>query len=349
MKTQTQAILMISAVIAMLTACTKKTPPVSGNTEVVYVKVSNLIETKANMPIQCSGILTSKRMVKLSFKTGGIIASINVNEGAYVQKGQVLASLNMTEIASKVSQARLAFEKAERDLKRVKNLYRDTVATLEQLQDATSAYEVALESKNIAEFNLRYSSITAPANGRIIARLSEEDELVGPGSPILVFTENGNDEWVVKAGISDKDIIRAKKGDHAEVELDAFPGRKFPAHISQVSEAADPLSGTFEIEITVNPGNERFVNGLVAKVSVESTNTQVVTLVPPDALMETDGRKGYVYVVKGADKTARRVPVTIAYLEKNNVAIIEPVNKIGQVIVKGASYLEDGTKVNVVR
>jgi RND family efflux transporter MFP subunit len=340
---------MISAAIVMFAACTKKKPTTSDNTEAVCVKVSSLVETRANVPIQCSGILSSKRMVKLSFKTGGIIAGINVKEGSVVRKGQVLASLDMTEIASQVSQARLAFEKAERDLDRVKNLYKDTVATLEQLQDATSAYEVASENKNIAEFNLRYSSIIAPANGRIIAKLSEEDELVSPGTPVLVFTENGDDEWVVKAGISDKDIIRVKNGDQAEVELDAFPGRTFPAYISQVSEAADPASGTFEIEVTVKPCTERFVNGLVAKVQVESINAQVITLVPPDALTEADGRKGYVYVVKPADTTARRVPVTIAYLENNNVAIIESVNKLGQVIVKGASYLEDGTKVNIVR
>lgn len=346
---KTQSILMISAAIVMFAACTKKKPAASANTEAVCVKVSNLVETKANVPIQCSGILSSKRMVKLSFKTGGIIAGINVKEGSVVRKGQVLAALDMTEIASQVSQARLAFEKAERDLKRVKNLYNDTVATLEQLQDATSAYYVAIENKDIAEFNLRYSSIIAPANGRIVAKLSEEDELVGPGSPILVFTENGSDEWVVKAGISDKDIVRVKNGDQAEIELDAFPGRTFSAYISQVSEAADPVSGTFEIEVTVKPGNERLVNGLVAKVRVESTNTQVVTLVPPDALTEADGRKGYVYVVKPADTTAMRIPVTIAYLENSNVAVIESVNKLGQVIVKGASYLEDGTKVNIVR
>jgi membrane fusion protein, multidrug efflux system len=343
MKT-TFSFIMIASIV-LFAACSKNAKISTEQKQAICVKTDTLTETNASIPIQCSGILSSKRMIKLSFKTGGIIASIGVDEGSYVKKGQILATLDMTEISAQVSQAKLAYEKAERDLKRIKNLYKDTVATLEQLQDATSAYEAALETKNIAEFNQRYSHIVAPENGKIISKLSEEHELVGPGMPVIIFTEQGTDEWVVKAGLSDKDIIKVKKGDKAEAFLDAFPNNRFPAYISQVSEAADPQSGTFEIELTINPGNEKLINGLVANLKIESINKQTVTLVPSDALTEANGKKAFVYVVEKSDSTAKKVPVTIAYLQNDAVAIIEPINKMGPVITQGAGYLEDGAKV----
>ncbi len=333
--------------IYTVASCSRKIPKTAKNEEVICVKAETLTETNASIPIYCSGILTSKRMIKLSFKTGGIISTIAVEEGSHVTKGQVIATLEMTEISAQVKQAKLAVEKAERDLERVRNLYADTVATLEQLQDATSAYDKAKEDMSIAEFNMQYSSITAPANGRIIAKLAEEHELIGPGMPVLVFSEQGKDEWIVKAGISDKDIIRIKKGDKAKVEVDALPGKLFPASVSQLSEAADPVSGTFEIEIAVDPGSEKFLNGLVAKATIESLNTQPVTLVPPEAITDADGNKGYVYVVVTADTTAKKIPVTIAYMQHDKIAIIEPVNKSGLVITKGAAYLEDGAKIKL--
>jgi membrane fusion protein, multidrug efflux system len=343
------AFLLSATLTLLLVACSKEVPSTVVNEQVVCVKTEVLPETTAALPVQCPGLLSTKHTVKLSFKTGGIISRIAVNAGSSVKKGQVLATLDMTEISSQVNQAQLAFEKADRDLERLKNLYKDTVATLEQLQDATSAYDAAMESMNIAEFNKRYSSIIAPGDGKIIAKLAEEHELVGTGMPVLIFSQQGNDEWVVKAGVSDKDIIRLKNGDKAVAELDAYPGITFHAVVTQISEAADPMSGTFEIELSVNPGNERLINGLVAKVKIEPQNSQLFTLVPPEAITGADGKKGYVYVVKATDTTAQKVPVTIAYLQNNSVAVIEQVNKLGKIVTKGASYLEDGSKLNISR
>jgi RND family efflux transporter MFP subunit len=339
------AIAILSAII--FTGCTREKSIETNREEVVCVKTETLAETNAAMPIQYTGMLSSKRLIKMSFKTGGIIARINVDEGSTVRKGQVLASLEMTEIAAQVDQSILALDKAERDLGRIKSLYNDTVATLEQLQDVTSAYEVALENSKIAKFNQQYSHITAPANGKIIVKLAEEHELVSPGMPVLVFIEQGKDEWVVKTGVSDKDAVKIKAGDKAEVFFDAFPDKAFPAYVSQIAEMVDPQSGTFEVEVTVNSQQERLINGLVAKVTIESLNQQFVTLVPPEAVTEADGRKGYVYVVEDTDTTAKKVEVTIAFLEKNYIAVNEPINKLGTVITEGASYLEDGSKISV--
>jgi multidrug efflux system membrane fusion protein len=125
----TLSFFLISGTAALLfSACAKKAPVTTIQEQAICVKTETLFETNASVPIQAAGILSSKHILKLSFKTGGIISKIYVEEGAEVKKGQVIAELDMTEISAQVSQANLAFEKAKRDLERVKNLYNDTVA-----------------------------------------------------------------------------------------------------------------------------------------------------------------------------------------------------------------------------
>ena len=348
MKT-TKFLLIIAAISIASASCSKKPATKENSEQSVCVKTETIAETIASMPIHCSGILSSKRISKLSFKTGGIINQLLVDEGSVVRKGQELAKLNMTEISAQVQQARVAFEKAERDMKRVRNLYTDTVVPLEQLQNATSAYQAALETKNIAEFNFQYSRIVAPANGKIIAKLAEENELTGAGMPVLVFSEEGNDDWIIKTGISDKDVVLLNLGDNATITFDAFGSKQFTAKVTQLAQTADPTSGTFEIELAVKPDGYKFINGLVVDVKINSMHTQLVSLVPPDAVVEANGNKGFVYVVDKQNTKARKIPVTIAYMQNSEIAVIEPINKIGRVITKGAAYLEDGVRINEVK
>lgn len=343
----TGKILLIGTITYLTISCGNRKIKSEINENEICVKVEVMTETSFNLPVHCSGILTSKCINKLSFKTGGLISKIFVEESAPVKKGQLLASLDMTEITAQVQQTRIALDKAERDLKRVKNLYADTVATLQQMQDITSAYEATLENKNIAEFNQRYSQIIAPDNGRIIAKLAEENELIGPGMPVLVFSKQGKDEWIVKTGVSDKDIVNLKKGDSTEVEFDAYNGKTFSASISRTAETADPSSGTFEIEIAVNPKAEKFITGLVAKITIKPSVFKKVTIIPPEALTGLDDKKGFVFIADTANSTAHKIPVTIAYVCNKGIAVYESLNKIGPVITKGAAYLEEGSKIKI--
>jgi RND family efflux transporter MFP subunit len=342
-----QFICIITALTLILSSCAKKQTETTKNEQVIAVQVASIKETATVSSVYCSGVLASKRISKLSFKTGGIISHLYVDEGSTVRKGQILASLDLTEISAQVQQTRVSFEKAERDYNRAKNLYADTVITLEQLQNATSAYEAALETKNIAEFNQRYSQIVAPANGIIISKLAEENELAGPGLPVLVFSEQGANEWIVKAGVSDKDVVALKKGDKAMVSFDAFQSREFAGVVTHLSELADPASGTFEVEVTVNPENVKFINGLVASARINSSSVRTVSLLPPDAVTEANGHKGFVYVLAPNKTTAHKVPVTISHIQNSLIAVFEPLNQLGMVVTKGAAYLEDGSRVSV--
>ena len=83
---------------------------------VVPVKLTPVSTVVRAEPIVASGLVSSAKEARLSFKVGGIINQMFVEEGQSVRKGQLLATLNLTEIDAQVNQAQLANEKAERDL-----------------------------------------------------------------------------------------------------------------------------------------------------------------------------------------------------------------------------------------
>jgi RND family efflux transporter MFP subunit len=297
------------------------------------------------IPIHTSGKLFPKAQVKLAFKTGGIIRNIYVNEGSTVKQGQVLATLDLSEVQAMYQQARNGFLKAERDLKRVKNLHRDRAATLEQLENATTAFEVAQANEKIAGFNLAHSKIAAPADGRILKQLMEVNEIVGVGIPVFVFGSTEN-HWVVQAGVSERDVVHLRIGDAAEVRFDSYPGRVFQAAVSEISAAMDPRSGTFGVELAVDPQGVVLMAGFVAKVDVIPSRKETFILVPIEALTDSEGSHAYVFVPNG--ERAEKRQVEVVHILGRHAAVGSGLEGVQWVITEGAAYLYDGAAIRVV-
>ena len=114
MKTISKTISAIIIIVLFFNAC-KEQITEEKIAEKVKVRTTKVIEKEMSIPVHSTGKLSSKTESKLSFKTGGIISSIFVDEGQKVKKGQALAKLNLSEIQAQVNQAILGLDKAERD------------------------------------------------------------------------------------------------------------------------------------------------------------------------------------------------------------------------------------------
>jgi membrane fusion protein, multidrug efflux system len=297
------------------------------------------------------GVLAPRDEIRLAFKVGGVVDSVRVESGDIVRKGQVLAELKRAEVDATVSQAAEGVEKARRDLERARQLRKDEVATEEQVQDLTTAYNVAHSNLDAARFNARFARIEAPVDGIVFERMIESGELVQPGQPVVVVgsTDSG---WVVRVGLADRDIVRIETGAPAQVTFDAFPGRAFAGKVTRIGAAADRVTGTFEVEVEVNPQGARFARGLVAKVDLPLSQLPDVapnaTVVPITALVEADGQHATVYVLDRAKNVARRKDVTLGPLLGEQVIVTAGLVPGEPVITDGAAWLTDGRSVHVV-
>jgi membrane fusion protein, multidrug efflux system len=336
-------ILFIMAIV--ISSCGTKKPSQKIEEEATVVRTQPVSSENYAPTLDYSGLMASTSEAKLSFKIAGIISKIYVKEGDHVSRGELLATLNKTEINAKVEQASAGVEKAKRDVGRIKNLYEDTVASLEQYQNVQTQLSVANEGLHIAQFDRQYAEIHASDDGTVVKKIMNEGELATVGSPVLVLNGTSGNDWVIRFGVPDKEWAILKKGDVAAVDVDAYPATEFKGIITKIAEAADPVSGTYEVEVKVMPGGKKFAPGLFANIHIKTNAQQNVIMIPVEALAEGDAKKGYVYTLNADKKTVTRHEVKIAFIDADKVAISSGLEGISEVITDGVSYLTENSKV----
>ena len=315
---------------------------------VVNVRAANVRRGSSPVPVTSAGRIASRTEHTLSFKTGGIIESITVDEGSRVRRGQLLARLDLGELDAQRAQASAALDKAQRDLNRAEELFADEAVTREQLDNARTALDVATSGLEIADFNLRYSEIRAPASGWILRRTAEPGELVGSGQQVL-HLGSADSGWVLRLGLPDRDVVRLERGDLATISIDALPGETFDGTVLQIAENAGSNSGTFEVEIALDNSDSRLKSGFMARASITPSIEVDATTIPPTALVRADGLEGLVYAVDlESEKGWRPVPVTVARLEADSVAIASGLEDIERVIVDGIEQLTSDSHIEVI-
>jgi RND family efflux transporter MFP subunit len=297
--------------------------------------------------IEATGLLFTEDESKLSFKIGGVVESVYVNEGDFVKAGQVLATLKNTEIASQVSQVELNVQKAERDYQRAYNLYMDSVATLEQLQNAKTGLDIAKQGLSAASFNQQYAKIVAPAAGFVVKKLMSAGEIAGPGMPLIILNHvSGNSHWVLRAGVSDAEWANISNGDKAQVQFDAYPSKLFNAQVTNRSLTADPANGSFMVELRVAFNGEKPASGMFGKATIATGKITYANVIPYAALLEADGDLGYVFVSPDKKKV-QKLQVKLGKLYTDRVEVLSGLENQPYVVVAGSAYLTDNSTIVV--
>jgi RND family efflux transporter MFP subunit len=351
-------LLLIPAAAFLFQSC--GTPASGKNTsmtnDTIPVQVMALDQPDAVQGIAVSGQYTTDDETLLSFKTGGVINAILVREGDRVRKGQLLATLNLTEINTQVGQARLGYEKAQRDYQRALNLYKDSVATLEQLQNAKTALDLTGQQMNAARFDLSYSEIHAPQDGYVLRKLANPGQLITSGATVLQTNGAGGGNWMLRVGLSDREWAAVRLGDKAQMEISALPGQTMPGAVSRKSEGIDPATGTFTADIRLTGSRPvPLATGLFGKGFIfpfrsaarVDTGRSRTWRVPYEALLDGDGSSGFVFVTSDG-KTARRIKVVIGGMEKDKVIISDGLQHAGSLIISGSPYLTDNSPISVM-
>lgn len=305
--------------------------------QTIRVQTANVIRDSIPLPLFIPGKLATAAEMKLSFKTGGIIRELSAPEGANLKKGTRIAALDTIELAAWRNKAQTAVEKASRDLIRAEQLHKDDVATLEQLQNARSAFAAARSDLAIATFNLSNAVLKAPSKGKILKRLAEKNEVIGAGMPVIIFASTDG-RWLVKSSIPDRDLPLITIGDSASVTFDALPQQTFSAHLSRIAGAAHPVTGTFEIELSLTRRDIRFKPGLIADVRLFPGKQKPLTFIPAVSLVNGNGSIGTVYTVNEKDSIIP-LQVTIERLYGDHIAVSEGLEDIPIVIAAGAPYV----------
>ena len=336
--------------VATVDACSRDARGAAIPAEALPVVRVAAVDPASAATISATGTLGAKDEIPLAFKIGGVVSRVLVDEGTRVHKGRPLAELDLREIDAGVAKANAAADKARRDADRAERLYHDSVATLSQFQDAQTARDAADADLRAARVNREYSVIAAPSDGVILKRSVNPGAQVSPGTQIVLFGSAARGA-VVRVGLADRDVVRVREGDAADVEFDALSGREFSGRVRQVGASADPRTGTYAVEIALN-GAETLPSGLVGRVkiaargSVRAGNTSGVTAIPAEALVQGAGDTGVVFVFRASDARALRRSVQLVGVDGDRV-LVRGLDGVSSVVAAGAAWLKDSARVEV--
>jgi len=344
-------LLSLAAAILVLFSCKEenKTHNPLAEADVIPVKISSVSALGLPKKINATGLVSTENEAKYSFKIGGVIDHIFVGEGQFFRKGQLLATLNSTEISAGLMQSNLSVEKAQREYQRAVNLYKDSVYTLEQLQNTKTALDIAHKTKDAVAFNAHYSKIYAASDGFVTQKVASEGEVIGPGMPVLAINEtHQNNNYLLKVGVTDREWAIINLGQTATVTLDGYADKKIEAFVFRKSQAADQSLGSFQIELKLKLTDIKPAVGMFGKAEISANQDENVNVIPYGSLVEADGDKAFVFTPDGANKV-RKIPVTISRFDNQQVYLKDGLDGVKEIVISNSAYLNEKSTIKIIR
>ena len=226
--------------------------------------------------------------VNVGFKVPGRISRLYAEEGQRASRGDRLADLDSAELRSIAEQGRAAvrnaeaeYEKARKDNDRYRALSLDGAVTIQQLDAATKAFDVARSQLDQAKAALRTAEIRlgdltadAPVSGIVLSRNVEAGETVYAG--VAVYTLGDLDNPWVKVYVNETKLGLLKLGQKAEVFTDTYPGKAYEGRVTYIASEAEFTPKNVQTQ------EERVKLVFGVKVSVRNVNTELKPGMPAD-------------------------------------------------------------------
>lgn len=308
------------------------------NQEGIPVKVEKIEYQHFEKYLTFFSKLTGLKEATKGAMVGGNITKVNAKIGDYVKEGQVIVQFDTDNPALQYNQAKTTFENAEKNYVRLKALYQAGETSLAAFEGAETQY---LVSKKNYESLRKMLFIESPFDGYIV------DIKVNPGDGVKsetpLFTTAQLSKMRSKIWVSEKEIIQFKKGMTAITE---FGGQRFVGKIVEIALAVDPSRQAFYVEVEFDNSKGILKSGLTSEIKILTYENPKAIILQRNLIMN-DEKGAYVFV--NADGIASKRYVINGNESGIQYEIKSGLNPGDMLIVKGASQLEDGSKLKVIQ
>ena len=352
-------ILTISSLL--LVACGKENKEALVNEPAIAVKVSGISENNNSPFVTASGKIEAENSANLSTRMMGFVTKIHVKVGQKVGAGQLLVSINNTDLQAKkaqvdasILQATAGYNNAKKDYDRFVNLFKQQSASQKELDDMTARYEMAkaglegakqMRNEVMAQFS--YSNITAPFSGTVTNTFVKEGDMANPGMPLV--SVEGASRLQVTAMVSENDIAKIKKGMAVKV-LVKSSNETLEGKVSEVSSSATNTGGQYLVKINLDKTDVSVLSGMFVNVQfpvenkVQVAKSEMVTV--PESALVRQGQLTGIYTI-GTGNVAILRWLRTGKNFGNQVEILSGLSANENYIISAKGKLYNGARVSV--
>jgi cobalt-zinc-cadmium efflux system membrane fusion protein len=327
-----------------------------------HVQVVTVEPTTLRRILRLSGAVAFNafRTAPVITQVSGPVSRIVAQPGEVVRKGQpmlYLASPDYSQLRANYLKARDAFELADKNYARSKDLYAHNAIAERDLQAAESARTQAQADMVAAQQALTIIGISnpetviskpaspevpllAPLGGEVVERLVSPGQVVQAGNTQCFTISDMSTVWVL-ANIFQDDLAYVHVGDPVTITTSTYPGQEFRGKISYVSEGMDPASRTVQARVvTENPGR-RLKKDMYVTVTVAAGAIKNALAVPDSAVLRNEENEPFVYVaVNQANHQFARRMVKVGESNYGTSQILDGLKPGEQVVGDGSLFLQ---------
>ncbi len=276
-------------------------------------------------------------------KTGGVAIEILAEEGQYVEEGQALVKLDDERLTLELLRAEAALAKLRQDYERNEELFQKSIISTVEYERIKADYETQKAARDLAQLEVTYATVRAPFSGIVSERLIKKGNMVATHAPTFRLTDF--DPLLAVMHVPERELNKLRKGQRAELRLDALYGEVFTGVIKRISPIVDPTTGTFKVTIEVRDRSRQLKPGMFGRIRIVYDTRADVLLVPKEAILAEDDESA-VYVVR--DSMAYRQVVVTGYSNDQHMEVISGIDAGDLIIITGQNSLRDSSKVEVI-
>jgi len=340
-----------------LSGCSAERQPEPAAPEIVR-DVYVLAAQRGDRPdwLEAVGTIRAAQTSQLASQTMGNIVELRAHEGDRVQRGQVLAVLDDTQLQAAVDRASAAESAAEQELAasdsnlalaqstlaRYQNLYDKKSVSPQELDEIKARYQAALAHRNMtraalvqakasltqARTALSYTRILAPFEGLITEKQADPGMLASPGFPLFTIESLG--QYRLEASVNENDLRYVRIGEQVPVAVDALETAQQKGKVVQIVPAADSVSRSFLVKIEL-PANTELRSGLFARA--QFSRGQRSSLLIPQTAVVARGQLQGVYVLD-QNRIASLRYLTLGKAEGPSVEVLAGLQEGERLVVK---------------
>ena len=319
------------------------------------VKSLQMSDSSATSILDASGYVVARRRATVSSKVTGKVMKVFIEEGMYVEEGQLLAQLDDSTMKADLNYSQSQLDEAIRVFNRTKELAKEELASQASLDAARASVE-GLEALNaVRKQVVNDMQILAPFSGVVVYKAAQPGEMISPVSAGGGFTNTGictivdMDSLEVEVDVNEAFINRVKPGQPVITNLNAYPKWDIPSEVIAIIPTADRNKATVKVRIALLEKDERVLPDMGSRVSflrkVENVTKETPkegVMIPLGAVSTKDG-ESIVQVIEGTSVEVRQIEV--AEETANYARVIKGLNSGMKVVARFDNELEDGQKI----
>lgn len=283
----------------------------------------------------------------ISPEINGQITSINVKEGNYVRKGQLLAKLNSDVIETNIAQLKTQLDLAETMYTKQTELWNKQIGSERQYLESKANYE-SLQNQ-LKTLNAQYEKtvLRSPINGYIEYINKKEGEFAMPGMQFMQIVNL--DELYVTAKISETYLPVIKAGIEVEITFTSYPEIHLKEPVYRVGNVINSNNRTFLVQVKVKNNSGLLKPNLLANIRINDYNSDN-NIVIPTILIKEDLKGTFVYVAeeKNGQWIARKKYITPGYSYHDKTEIISGLSANELIVTEGYNNVSNGSALEII-